>query len=115
MKFITLPVGCWWNPFVVLIAAGRFPAGVLVASLWLAGAAAHGQNDWQFPDPYFGAFQHRQAGTPEAERRYRAEIAPQQPHRLHEHRPAPHAPVRPRWMRQRVRGRPDLQRTTGPS
>lgn len=65
---------------------------------------AAAQNDWQFPDPYFGAFQHREAGTPQAERRYRAEIAPQQPHRLHEHRPAATLPPRPRWLRSR--GRP---------
>ena len=65
--------------------------------------AAQAQNDWQFPDPYFGAFQHREAGTPQAERRYRQEIAPQQPHRLHEHRPPP-ASVRPkpRWIRHRA-------------
>lgn len=64
---------------------------------------AAAQNDWQFPDPYFGAFQHRDAGTPQAERRYRAEIAPQQPPRLHEHRPVPVQP-RPRWIRHRGRG-----------
>jgi hypothetical protein len=81
--------------FVPLVAAG------LVAG---AGAAS-AQNDWQSPDPYFGAFQHRSAGTPQAERRYRAEIAPQQPHRLHEHRSPPTAPPRPRWTRYRNRAR----------
>lgn len=82
----------------------RLLAPVAAAWLGLAGMAAHAQNDWQSPDPYFGVFQHRQAGTPEAERKYRAEIAPQQPHRLHEHRG--HQPVpawRPRAYRQRVR------------
>ncbi len=70
------------------------------AAIWLLAAAepAMAQNDWQFPDPYFGAFQHRAAGTPEAERRYRAEIAPQEPVRLHEHRPAP---SRRRWGKHR--------------
>jgi hypothetical protein len=67
--------------------------------------SAAAQNDWQFPDPYFGAFQHREAGTPQAERRYRAEIAPQQPHRLHDRRPAVVPPQpRPRWIRHRGRG-----------
>ena len=81
----------------------RLPA--LAACLCLAAPvpAAQAQNDWQFPDPSFGAFQHREAGTPQAERRYRQEIAPQQPHRLHEHRPPP-ASVRPkpRWIRHRA-------------
>lgn len=72
----------------------------VVACLALAPGPAAAQNDWQFPDPYFGAFQHRGAGTPQAERRYRAEIAPQQPLRLHEIRPP--AP-RPRGIRHRHR------------
>lgn len=73
---------------------------------WCCPAPA--QNDWQSPDPYFGVFQHRDAGTPQAERRYRAEIAPQQPQRLHAREPAvrppPPAP-RPRWLRHRSRAR----------
>ena len=81
------------------------PLAVVVLSLGFAARPAAAQNDWQFPDPYFGAFQHRQAGTPQAEYRYRQEIAPQQPHRLHEHRPAPaQPPPRPRWIRHRGRG-----------
>jgi hypothetical protein len=75
-------------------------AGICLVAI---GQAAPAQNDWQFPDPYFGAFQHRQAGTPQAERRYRQEIAPQQPHRLHEHRPPPaQVRPRPRWVRHRA-------------
>jgi hypothetical protein len=75
-------------------------AGICLAAI---GQSARAQNDWQFPDPYFGAFQHRQAGTPQAERRYRQEIAPQQPHRLHEQRPPPaHVRPRPRWIRHRA-------------
>lgn len=73
-----------------------------LAGLAVASQPAAAQNDWQSPDPYFGAFQHREAGTPQAERRYRQEIAPQQPHRLHEHRPA-HVPPRPRWIKHRGR------------
>ncbi|MFM7033571.1 MAG: hypothetical protein ACKOYJ_00015 [Planctomycetia bacterium] len=57
---------------------------VIAAVAFVSAVPARAQNDWQFPDPYFGAFQHRYAGTPEAERRYRAEIAPQQPLRLYE-------------------------------
>ena len=81
--------------FVALVTAGL--------GGWAAPARA--QNDWQSPDPYFGAFQHRAAGTPQAERKYRAEIAPQQPHRLHEHRGLPEKPPRPRWTRHRSRAR----------
>lgn len=79
--------------------------GLSTAVLCVCGAGARAQNDWQSPDPYFGVFQHRQAATPEAERRYRAEIAPQQPQRLHEHRPqTPPSPAwRPRSLRQRMR------------
>ena len=80
----------------------RFAVCALLAALM---PAARAQNDWQFPDPCFGAFQHRDAGTPQAERRYRREIAPQQPSRLHEHRPPPAAAGRPRarWIRHRGR------------
>jgi hypothetical protein len=88
----------------------RFAVRPLVIAAALLGVAAlarpaAAQNDWQFPDPCFGAFQHRDAGTPQAERRYRREIAPQQPSRLHEHRPPPAAAGRPRarWIRHRGR------------
>ena len=78
-------------------------AAAVCICLAVTGPAARAQNDWQFPDPYFGAFQHRQAGTPQAERRYRQEIAPQKPHRLHEQRPPPaHVRPRPRWIRHRA-------------
>jgi hypothetical protein len=57
----------------------RFLMALLAMLGGFAGGSVRGQNDWQAPDPYFGVFQHREAATPEAERRYRAEIAPQQP------------------------------------
>lgn len=82
-----------------------FVAAIAIGLASWAGSAS-AQNDWQSPDPYFGIFQHREAGTPQAERRYRAEIAPQQPQRLHAHGPAVVAPQpgpRPRWMRHRNR------------
>jgi len=84
----------------------RRPLAIAAALLGLSAVpgSAAAQNDWQFPDPYFGAFQHRDAGTPQAERRYRQEIAPQQPPRLHDHRAMPVAPPpRPRWIRHRGR------------
>ena len=85
-------------------------AAIRAAALWLlvpAGSAV-GQNDWQFPDPYFGAFQHRAAGTPQAERRYRAEIAPQQHRRLHDQRVVPAAPPG-RWFRRTRAAGPPAQ------
>jgi hypothetical protein len=91
-------------PITIRIRPARWLPGVLACIAFMAAApAARAQNDWQFPDPYFGAFQHRAAGTPQAERRYRQEIAPQQPHRLHEHRPAPgHVRPKSRWIRHRT-------------
>jgi hypothetical protein len=77
----------------------------VLATLAAGPRPASAQNDWQAPDPYFGVFQHRDAGTPEAERRYRQEIAPQQPQRLHDHRRAyAHPAPRPRWIKHRGRG-----------
>lgn len=82
----------------------RALAAAALVGLGVSAGPAAAQNDWQSPDPYFGAFQHRDAGTPQAERRYRAEIAPQQPHRLHEQRGMPaHAAPRQRWLRHRGR------------
>gem|GEM_PF-1585102 len=85
-----------------IVSAKKLWIGLLGA-VFVCPSAALAQNDWQSPDPYFGAFQHRQAGTPEAERRYRAEIAPQQPQRLHEQRPAAPGPLRKRWFKPRSR------------
>ena len=91
-------------PITIRVRLGRWLPGVLACIAFMAAApAARAQNDWQFPDPYFGAFQHRAAGTPQAERRYRQEIAPQQPILLHEHRPPP-GHVRPKPRRIRHRG-----------
>jgi hypothetical protein len=42
-----------------------------------ASVPALAQNDWQFPDPYFGILEIEKSHTPAADRRYRAEIAPQ--------------------------------------
>jgi hypothetical protein len=57
----------------------RFLTALLAMLGGFAVGPVLGQNDWQSPDPYFGVFQHREAGTPEAERQYRKEIAPQKP------------------------------------
>ena len=91
-------------PFMIRVRPDRWLPELAACAFLVAFApAAMAQNDWQFPDPYFGAFQHREAGTPQAERRYRQEIAPQQPLRLHDHRPSPaYVRPKPRWSRHRA-------------
>lgn len=52
---------------------------VLPVCVWLAMAAspASAQNDWQFPDPYFGAIEIEKSHRPSGDmRRPRPEIAP---------------------------------------
>lgn len=83
--------------------ATHLPSGLCAVLLAACGAVALAQNDWQSPDPYFGLLQHRQAAAPEAERRYRAEIAPQQPQRLHAHRQPPSSS--PAWRQRSHRHR----------
>lgn len=73
----------------------------LAAVVWcLAGGAARAQNDWQFPDPYFGAPRVRDPAAPWVQREYRREIGPQ-----HYRPPAarPYAPDPRRNYRQRQR------------
>lgn len=65
-------------------------AGVMVATASLG--TARGQNDWQFPDPYFGAIEF-EASRPERPRPPRVDPAP----------PSRPAAVRPRPPRQRSR------------
>lgn len=52
-------------------------AGILVAALAaLAAAPAHAQNDWQYPDPYFGILEIEKSHDGGTWRKYRNEIAP---------------------------------------
>jgi hypothetical protein len=55
----------------------------------------HAQNDWQYPDPYFGILEIEKSRRPAADRRYDAEVrpgsksqAPSRPPRLFRPRPA---------------------------
>ena len=54
------------------------PMLALCAGIWLAWPAplARAQNDWQFPDPYFGILEIEKSHDPRAMRRYRAEVRP---------------------------------------
>jgi len=81
------------------------PAVCLIVAGWLAaGSLASAQNDWQFPDPYFGALEVRK-DLPARSRPPRVE--PQfQP------RPAAPAPTRPRPRFFRSRSRSAVRAPT---
>lgn len=46
-----------------------------VVTIWCA-ASAQAQNDWQYPDPYFGILEIEKSHTAATSRRYRAEVNP---------------------------------------
>jgi hypothetical protein len=85
-------------------------AALVVMLCGVPPAAARAQNDWQFPDPHFGAVEFGPgAPGPENEREYRAvvdpAIRPAAPG--YRRRVAPAAESRPRFVRpHRPRGRP---------
>lgn len=82
----------------------------VLALACLPPAAARAQNDWQFPDPHFGAVEFGPGATgPKTEREYRAivnpAIRPAAPG--YRRQVAPVAESRPRFPRpHRPRGRP---------
>lgn len=49
---------------------------LLVAAICLLPQRAEAQNDWQYPDPYFGILEFEKSHDASAWRRYRAEVAP---------------------------------------
>jgi len=74
----------------------------LVASAWGFGMrSAVAQNDWQFPDPYFGVPQPADPAAPAIQRRYRTEIGPPAVRRQAEHGRPPLRPRRSRPQRDR--------------
>jgi hypothetical protein len=58
--------------------------------------SAVAQNDWQFPDPYFGVPQPANPAAPSIQRRYRTEIGPPAVRRQAEQQRPPQ-----RWRRHR--------------
>jgi hypothetical protein len=48
---------------------------VACASCWFA-APAVAQNDWQYPDPYFGILEFEKSHDATTRRRYRSEVSP---------------------------------------
>jgi hypothetical protein len=75
------------------------PVAVYAAALMLAAVScrsASAQNDWQFPDPYFGAIEIQKSHVPAAAKPLRPEPSANS-------RKAPMTPVRPRMFRGRTR------------
>jgi len=83
-------------------------AGIVVAvALATAATPAHGQNDWQYPDPYFGILEIEKSHDGVTRRKYRGEVSaaaragrPGAPATVVEPAPAPVASPRPprtRW------------------
>jgi len=62
-----------------IAAASRLATVLVVLLAYQAiggGRSALAQNDWQFPDPYFGVPQPGNPAAPSIQRRYRTEIGP---------------------------------------
>ena len=67
----------------------------------------HAQNDWQYPDPYFGILEIEKSHSPAVDRRYREEIGPRrasQRDRGSSYRPG-------RWLR--PRSQPPMRNRAG--
>lgn len=80
------------------MAAGfqtRWLGGLLLtASLTVVGAGrCHGQNDWQYPDPYFGILEIEKSRVPAGRQQPRDETS----QGLKASRKAPAPPGAPRW------------------
>jgi hypothetical protein len=74
----------------LVVSAGGFGMRSVVA-----------QNDWQFPDPYFGVPQPANPAAPAIQRRYRTEIGPPAVRRQADYAKPPQRPRR--YRPQRVR------------
>ena len=77
----------------------RFVAVATLAACVIAGPVAVAQNDWQFPDPYFGAIEFDIA-KPSGQRQRRVEPAPAPRPKTSRQRPYR---ARPRWSSQGTR------------
>jgi len=77
----------------------RFVAVATVAACVIAGQMAVAQNDWQFPDPYFGAIEFDIA-KPSGQRQRRVESTPAPRPKTSRQRPLR---TRQRWSSQGTR------------
>jgi hypothetical protein len=60
---------------MVWLVRSPLAVALLLTASCLTGRA-HGQNDWQFPDPYFGILEIEKSHDSGTWRRYRAEVSP---------------------------------------
>jgi len=92
------------RPRLLCVAFGVFTCAA-VASM---PSPAHAQNDWQYPDPYFGILEIEKSHNGSTARRYRSEVNPApRASRVAAASPAPATPApatrnrwRNRWRRQ---------------
>ena len=77
----------------------RFVAVATLTACVIAGPMAVAQNDWQYPDPYFGAIEFDIA-KPSGQRQRRVESAPAQRPKTSRQRPLR---TRQRWSSQGTR------------
>ena len=78
----------------------RIAAVATLAACLTGPATARAQNDWQFPDPYFGALEF-DVSRPSGQRQRRVESAPAP--RPKTSRQRPFRTTRPRWSSQGTR------------
>jgi hypothetical protein len=79
----------------------RFVAMATLAACVIAGPMAVAQNDWQFPDPYFGAIEFDIA-KPSGQRQRQRRVEPAPAPRPKTSRQRPYR-ARPRWSAQGMR------------
>ncbi len=80
---------------------------VAIAAVWWPATSAKAQNDWQYPDPYFGILEIEKSHDGATARRYRGEVKPAPRSSKVAATPAPATPApaprnrwRNRWRRQ---------------
>jgi hypothetical protein len=86
------------------VSLRRFPTLVMLVMgsvLVMSASSATAQNDWQFPDPYFGVPQPAHPAAPSIQRRYRTEIGPPAVRPQPSHPRPPQRPWRVRPRRDR--------------
>lgn len=79
---------------------------IIAAVAVVSPGESRAQNDWQYPDPYFGVLEIEKSRPPTSERRSRAEVRPPQRNSA--------GPRRTRWSMTRQRGSAQPARGVSP-
>jgi len=79
---------------------------IIAAVALVSAGESRAQNDWQYPDPYFGILEIEKSRSAPSERRYRNEIRPPQRGSL--------SARRARWSTTRPRGGSQQPRAASP-